>query len=135
MKVSIVSLALLFTVSLFFVGCKSTSQRPARASNYAGAFSPTGLPSAAFLVGGGWDISYLTPARGTLILAEANTAQILLTRSVEAGHLFEIDLLQTDSRQHENFFGRPVTQIRFNLYFIPARGDVQVRTSSREQLR
>lgn len=89
------------------------------------------LPKGAKMVGGGLQVDWTSPAKGTVILAESASGKMVKTESVDEGDTFEFDPTLMDNVEMLNsLFGGSCAEdasalaplpknARFVLYFMP----------------
>ena len=89
-------------------------------SSRGGDFNSKGLPYSKYKVGGGLDIKWSVPARGTAYLVEEKTGKIVMTKSYSPGQEFKFSPGSSEPEKFEEIFGVEVSESKFSLYFIPA---------------
>ena len=100
-KTHIIGLAAL----LIAVGCASTSN----------------LPSGAKKVGGGLQIEWDAPSRGTAILLETTSGRMVATESLDVGGSFDFDVSrERNADALKAIFPVIPTNAQFVLYFVPS---------------
>jgi len=98
---------LIGTVIIVIGGCGANRQ-----------FRANGLPGRQYLVGGGMEIAWTTPARGTAYLVEENTCRIVRTEYLEEGGEFYMS--DVDPEEFEKALGITTGDARLSLYFVPS---------------
>lgn len=86
--------------------------------------STTNLPPGARLVGGGIEVEYKAPDKGTVILIDRTSGRIVATKSLDEGDRFDFGPnYQGFDEVAYNLFGRPQvsTNASFQLYFVPVK--------------
>ena len=76
------------------------------------------LPPQELIVGGGFQIDYTAPRNGTVVLADRNRGQILVTRSMSAGERYQFNF-DPHAPQNAGLFGDDLSDARPTLYFLP----------------
>ena len=76
------------------------------------------LPPQELIVGGGFQIDYTAPRNGTVVLADRNRGQILVTRSTSAGERYQFNF-DPHAPQNAGLFGDDLSDARPTLYFLP----------------
>jgi len=99
--------AMLFVI-FTIVGCASNSN-----------LGRDGLPSKKYLVGGGFSINWIAPQAGIAYLVEETTGKILMTKSLQADEVFDIELPSAPEEAKE-FLGIEMADVKLSLYFIPS---------------
>jgi|GEM_PF-1129960 len=87
----------------------------------------TDLPRDAQIVGGGFQIDWIAPADGTVLLYERKAGKLVETKSLSEGDSYEFEIDLSDEEATETFkkaFGIPVKDARLVLYFKPAPASV-----------
>lgn len=92
---------------------------PCDCSRPVAAFTDKGLPKPCYFVGGGFDLQYKAPCDGTLYVVEETSKKIVVTRSLATDDRYE-ETFSIDDLQAREAFGKRMSELDFNLYFIPA---------------
>lgn len=82
-------------------------------------FTDKGLPKPCYFVGGGFDLQYKAPCDGTLYVVEETSRKIVVTRSLDKDDTYE-QTFSMDDLQARETFGKRMSELDFNAYFIPA---------------
>ncbi len=86
-----------------------------------GCTSTGSLPTGAKKVGGGLQIEWEAPSRGTAILLETTTGRTVATKSLSGGSLFEFDVTNNyDDDIIRSVFPIMPPNAQFILYFVPS---------------
>jgi hypothetical protein len=104
---------------LMLVGCASSSPQT------NGQFTPRGIPAREYLVGGGFEIFYRAPNKGTAYWVEEATAKILQTKSLEEDEDIKVEVQSLDPNDFKQMVGVEVAKARLSLYFIPRSQQVE----------
>jgi hypothetical protein len=83
-------------------------------------FDSKGLPNQKYLVGGGLQIEWVAPQKGTAYLVEETTGKIVMTKSLQPGDTFEFSPGQADPKEAKEVFGVDMSELKFFLFFVPA---------------
>jgi len=95
---------------LNLAGCSSLSSSSNR------EFTKKGIPQQKYLIGGGFEISYMPHIAGTAYWVDENTKRILVTETVEAE---EAVIFGQNNDVFEESYGIPIKDAKLSLYFIP----------------
>lgn len=76
------------------------------------------LPKDAKKVAGGYEISYLVPEDGTIMLIDQKTNKHILTRSLTAGTTYNFSVENVDQQQYKKW-GIDLNKANFVLYYYP----------------
>jgi hypothetical protein len=114
-----ISVAMGFMACLMVVGCASSSPQT------NGQFTPRGIPAREYLVGGGFEIFYRAPNKGTAYWVEEATAKILQTKSLEEDEDIKVEVQSLDPNDFKQMVGVEVAKARLSLYFIPLHPHVE----------
>ncbi len=81
---------------------------------------PAELPTGLQVVGGGFNIYWEAPAKGTVYLVEKTSGKAIATESVEEGEAYEFDLdPEDDANAFKAATGVELKDARLVLYFKP----------------
>jgi hypothetical protein len=104
---TVLSIALVTAAAIVLVGCGANRQ-----------FRANGLPGRHYLVGGGMEIAWTAPARGTAYWVEENTCKIVQTKYLEEGGEFYMS--NVDPEEFKKAMGIATGDARLALYFVPS---------------
>jgi len=106
-QTTVLSIALVAAMAIALAGCGANRQ-----------FRANGLPAKQYLVGGGMEIEWTAPTRGTAYWVEENTCKIVQTKYLEEGGEFYMS--NVNSEEFKNALGIAMGDARLSLYFIPS---------------
>lgn len=114
----LIGVALGLTTGIILAGCASSLHQT------QGEFTSHGIPARHFLVGGGFEVFYRAPAKGTAYWVEETTAKILQTKSLEEDEDIEVEVQNLEPEDFKKVVGVDVAKAKLSLYFIPR--DLQI---------
>lgn len=77
-------------------------------------FKNDGIPLNRYLVGGGFEITYIAPVNGTVYYVEESSCRIIETRPLKAGEEAEFEGWDVNE-----YLGIELKEAKLTLYFIP----------------
>lgn len=99
--------AVCFVLLLGLVGCSTRTAKQ---------FNEQGIPLDRYLVGGGFEITYIAPVNGIVYYVEESSCRIVETKPLKAGEEAEFEGWDVNE-----YLGIPLKEAKLALYFIPIK--------------